>query len=55
MGFIGALFMIARPAWWQRLAWPTVIVTAAGTLGAIMAANSGEALEEAVAKALEKK
>ena len=48
LGFIGALFMIARPAWWQRLAWPTVVVTAAGTLGAIMAANSGEALEEAV-------
>jgi len=40
--------MIARPAWWQRLVWPTVIVTAAGTLGAIMAANSGEVLEEAV-------
>ena len=40
--------MVARPSWWQRLAWPTVVVTALGTLGAIMAANSGEALEEAV-------
>ena len=48
LGFIGALFMLARPAWWQRLAWPTVTVTAVGTLGAILAANSGEALEEAV-------
>ena len=48
LGFIGALFMLARPAWWQRFAWPTVIVTAVGTLGAILAANSGEALEEAV-------
>lgn len=48
LGFIGALFMLARPAWWQRFAWPTVIITTVGTLGAIVAANSGEALEEAV-------
>jgi hypothetical protein len=48
LGFVGALFMVARPSWWQRLAWPTVVVTALGTLGAIMAANSGEALEDAV-------
>jgi flagellar motor component MotA len=48
LGFVGVLLMVGRPSWWQRLAWPTVVVTALGTLGAIMAANSGEALEEAV-------
>ena len=40
--------MLVRSSWWQRLLWPTVIVTAAGTLGAILAANSGESLEGAV-------
>lgn len=48
LGFIGALFMLARPSWWERLKWPTVVVTGAGMLGALLAANSGEGLEGAV-------
>ncbi|TEX45044.1 MAG: hypothetical protein B7C54_07925 [Acidimicrobiales bacterium mtb01] len=48
LGFIGAILMLVRSSWWQRLLWPTVVVTAVGTLGAILAANSGESLEGAV-------
>ncbi len=46
--------MLVRSSWWQRLLWPTVIVTAAGTLGAILAANSGESLEGAVRNEISK-
>lgn len=48
LGFIGALFMLARPVWWQRLSGPVVVVTVLGAVGAVLAAGSGEELEEAV-------
>lgn len=48
LGFIGAVIGLVRPRWKPALRWPTVIVTGLGTLGAILAAGSGEELQEAV-------
>jgi len=45
---LGVILMVVRPTWWQRYQWATLAVTGVGTLGAILAAGSGEALEEGV-------
>lgn len=45
---IGVIVMLARAAWWERYRWATLAVAGAGALGAILAAGSGEALEEGV-------
>lgn len=48
LAFVSAVVMLVRPSWWERLKWPTLVVAAIGTLGAFLAAGSGEELEEAV-------
>lgn len=45
---IGVVVMLARAAWWDRYKWATLAVSGAGALGAILAAGSGEGLEEGV-------
>jgi len=45
---LGVLIMVARPAWWDRYRWATLAVSGLGALGAMLAAGSGEALEEGV-------
>lgn len=45
---LGVILMVVRPTWWQRYQWATLAITGVGTLGAILAAGSGEALEEGV-------
>ncbi len=45
---IGVVLMLIRPTWWSRYQWATLAVAGAGTLGAMLAAGSGEALEEGV-------
>lgn len=45
---LGVILMLVRPTWWHRYQWATLTVTGIGTLGAILAAGSGEALEEGV-------
>ena len=45
---LGVLIMVARPAWWDRYRWATLAVSGLGALGAMLAAESGEALEEGV-------
>ena len=45
---IGVVLMAIRPTWWDRYKWPTVAIAAVGMVGAIIAAGSGEELEEAV-------
>jgi uncharacterized membrane protein len=48
LGFIGVIVGLVRPRWQSSLRWPTLVVTGLGTLGAILAAGSGEELQEAV-------
>jgi hypothetical protein len=45
---IGVVLMAIRPTWWDRYKWPTVAIAGVGMVGAIIAAGSGEELEEAV-------
>lgn len=45
---IGVVLMAIRPTWWDRYKWPTVAIAGVGMIGAIIAAGSGEELEEAV-------
>jgi hypothetical protein len=45
---IGVIVMVVRPTWWERYKWATLGVAGVGMLGAILAAGSGESLEEAV-------
>lgn len=45
---IGVVLMVIRPTWWDRYKWPTVAIAGVGMVGAIIAAGSGEELEEAV-------
>ncbi len=46
-GLMAVAFAI-RPKWLDRFGWWLVVVTGVGALGAILAAGSGEALEESV-------
>jgi hypothetical protein len=48
LGAIGVAVMLARRAWFERYRWAVVAVTGLGMLGAILAASSGEGLEESV-------
>jgi len=43
---IGVIIMVIRPAWKERYQWATLVVGFLGMLGAILAAGSGEDLEE---------
>ena len=45
---VGVIVMVIRPSWWERYKWATLAVAGVGMLGAILAAGSGESLEEAV-------
>lgn len=45
---VGVLLMVAKPAWWERYKWATLGVAGVGMIGAILAAGTGEELEEAV-------
>ncbi len=48
LAVVGVAAMLLRPAWYRQFRWPVLAITAVGTLGAIVAANSGESLEERV-------
>jgi hypothetical protein len=48
LAVVGVAAMMVRPAWYRHFRWPVLVITAVGALGAIFAANSGEALEERV-------
>jgi len=45
---IGVVIMVIRPAWHQRYRWAVLAVGLAGTVGAILAADAGESLEERI-------
>lgn len=46
LGAIGVLLMVIRVAWFERYKWATLAVVGAGALGAVLAAGSGEELED---------
>lgn len=48
LAVIGVLLMMVRSSWYEQLKWPVLAVTAVGAFGAILAASSGEELEELV-------
>lgn len=48
LAVLGVAAMMVRPVWHARVRWPVLMITAAGTLGAIVAAGTGEGLEERV-------
>lgn len=45
---VGVVIMVAKPAWWERYKWATLAVAGAGMIGAVVAAGTGEELEEVV-------
>jgi len=45
---LGVVIMAIRPSWWERYKWATLAVAGAGMVGSIIAAGTGEELEEAV-------
>jgi len=45
---VGVVMMLIRPAWHVRYRWAVLGVGVAGTIGAIFAADAGEALEERI-------
>ena len=42
---LGVVVLLARRAWYERYRWAVLVVAGIGTLGAILAASSGESLE----------
>lgn len=48
LAFIGVAIMMIRRAWYERYRWAVLVVGAIGTLGAILAAATGESLESDV-------
>lgn len=46
LAVIGTALMMLRTTWYERFRWPTLVIAAVGTFGAIVAASSGEELEE---------
>ena len=44
---IGALVLLVKQSWFERYKWALLAVVGAGAIGAILAAGSGESLEEA--------
>lgn len=49
---VGVIVMVVKPAWKERYQWATLAVGFVGMLGAILAASSGESLEEANEEAM---
>ena len=45
---VGVIVMVIRPAWWERYQWATLVIAGVGMAGSIIAAGTGEELEEAV-------
>ena len=45
---IGVVFMVIKPVWHQRYRWAVLSIGFAGTIGAILAAQAGESLEEKI-------
>lgn len=45
---VGVVLMVIRTSWWERYRWVTLALALLGAVGAILAAGSGEDLEEAV-------
>ena len=45
---VGVIMMVFRPSWWERYKWATLTIAGVGMVGAIIAAGTGEELEEAV-------
>jgi uncharacterized membrane protein len=45
LAFLGVAVMMIRRAWYERYRWAVLVVGAIGTLGAILAAATGESLE----------
>ncbi|MGA0043673.1 MAG: DUF2231 domain-containing protein [Ilumatobacteraceae bacterium] len=45
---VGVIVMTIRTSWWERYKWATLTVAGVGAVGAIIAAGTGEELEEAV-------
>lgn len=45
---VGVIVMAIRPAWWERYQWATLAIAGVGMVGSIIAAGTGEELEEAV-------
>jgi len=45
LAFPGVAVMIIRRAWYERYRWAVLVIGAIGTLGAILAAATGESLE----------
>ena len=43
---VGVILMAIKPAWHHRYRWATLAVGAAGTVGAVLAADAGESLDE---------
>ncbi|MCU1346146.1 MAG: hypothetical protein JWL70_2412 [Acidimicrobiia bacterium] len=50
MAALGALAIALRPAWRRRYGWLVLGVTLVGTVGAVLAANAGDSLEETVGR-----
>ena len=45
---VGVIIMTIRASWWERYKWATLAVAGVGMVGSIVAAGTGEELEEAV-------
>jgi len=48
LAFIGVAVMCIKRAWYERYRWAVLVVGGIGTLGAILAASTGESLESDV-------
>jgi hypothetical protein len=46
LGALGVVMMLLKKAWFERYKWAVLVVTGAGALGLILAASSGESLQE---------
>ena len=45
---VGVIIMTIRASWWERYKWAALAVAGVGAVGAVVAAGTGEELEEAV-------
>src|SRR4051794_38728701 len=48
LAFLGVAVMMLRRTWYDRYRWAVLVIGAIGTLGAILAAATGESLESDV-------
>lgn len=48
LAVIGVVAMMIRPTWYDRFRWPVLAITVVGAIGAVIAAGTGEELEERV-------